>query len=289
MSVLAWILTAMRVVVGDDDDDTGAGILGVGRFPPGPPRLEKDPEGWLECELVRLRKVLLDSQGSCRAHVVSPDGATYFDSRRAWSDRNWAIFRRLSKRDMSRLHLLGNPTVVGQWELVRTLSRPDKPTTAHHEQVLPIRRTITAAEKGARKRAREARKAFGKTEEIQQIIENLRQLGPAEWSRLFRYLPRGFPNDKVRKVMRELLIHHQNGKCPLCDRRLWHAVLDHDHYTDGVRGVLCAGCNGAEGGGIGWTAERKLRFKEYRLNPPAAAFGWLYGSGDSYADPYSDW
>lgn len=47
----------------------------------------------------------------------------------------------------------------------------------------------------------------------------------------------------------ETLISQQSGNCALCLRSLntrkW--VIDHDHVTEEVRGVLCYSCNGALG------------------------------------------
>ena len=48
------------------------------------------------------------------------------------------------------------------------------------------------------------------------------------------------------------LLKEQGGYCPLCrgriDPREKNAmVLDHDHQSGRIRGVLCRGCNGAEG------------------------------------------
>lgn len=50
--------------------------------------------------------------------------------------------------------------------------------------------------------------------------------------------------------MKEFIINkRQNGKCPLCHRPLTviEGCMDHDHVTGRVRGILCRGCNGAEG------------------------------------------
>ncbi|WP_414942718.1 hypothetical protein [Amycolatopsis sp. cmx-11-51] len=39
--------------------------------------------------------------------------------------------------------------------------------------------------------------------------------------------------------------------------------------------ALCAGCNGAEGGGFG-ADQRESQLTTYRANPPAARFAWTY-------------
>lgn len=55
---------------------------------------------------------------------------------------------------------------------------------------------------------------------------------------------RGLTTDDYDAMMK-----HQRGKCAICrkppkKRRL---AVDHDHHTDEVRGLLCAGCNVALG------------------------------------------
>lgn len=53
-------------------------------------------------------------------------------------------------------------------------------------------------------------------------------------------------------VVKRKLIANQNGVCPLCKVNLLslapnNVVVDHCHDTGVIRGVLCRGCNGAEG------------------------------------------
>ena len=59
-------------------------------------------------------------------------------------------------------------------------------------------------------------------------------------------------NKKEISECKENFIKKQKGVCPLCgayianaDRPKLH--IDHDHKTGMVRGVLCSGCNRAEG------------------------------------------
>lgn len=52
-------------------------------------------------------------------------------------------------------------------------------------------------------------------------------------------------------VKRQLMAK-QDGVCPLCGTDLKaipskNVVVDHDHSTGQIRGLLCRGCNGAEG------------------------------------------
>lgn len=66
--------------------------------------------------------------------------------------------------------------------------------------------------------------------------------------------------DKLRKVPRSMMrswaMRHlktvQDGKCPLCGleidmRKKGEGVIDHDHDTGEIRGVLHRSCNAAEG------------------------------------------
>lgn len=71
-----------------------------------------------------------------------------------------------------------------------------------------------------------------------------------------------------------LLVTFQRGMCAVCGvdlevgrwkRRRW--VLDHDHATGLVRGVLCRSCNGLE------AHSTDAAFEAYRSEPPAAALG----------------
>lgn len=62
--------------------------------------------------------------------------------------------------------------------------------------------------------------------------------------KLTRTQLRGFALAHLRGV--------QGGLCPLCERAIdvsipREMVVDHDHYTGEIRGVLHRGCNGAEG------------------------------------------
>jgi hypothetical protein len=49
----------------------------------------------------------------------------------------------------------------------------------------------------------------------------------------------------------ELILGKQGKKCPIClhpiGRGTKQPVLDHDHTTGYIRGVLCRNCNGIEG------------------------------------------
>lgn len=60
---------------------------------------------------------------------------------------------------------------------------------------------------------------------------------------------------QMRPWAQSHLQREQGGRCPLCNEPINMQVLgnkseyvvDHDHDTGEIRGVLCRGCNGAEG------------------------------------------
>lgn len=49
------------------------------------------------------------------------------------------------------------------------------------------------------------------------------------------------------KDIRRALLSQQKGKCALCQEDCYQPVLDHDHATGKLRGVLCKNCNYVEG------------------------------------------
>lgn len=68
----------------------------------------------------------------------------------------------------------------------------------------------------------------------------------------------------------------QRGHCANCAQTV-RLLVDHDHQTGLVRGLLCNGCNIREGKEI--TTGVGTEFAQYRSNPPAARLGLkvLYG------------
>lgn len=66
---------------------------------------------------------------------------------------------------------------------------------------------------------------------------------PCAWSaKLARF---GITEDDYHRME-----HEQEGMCAICDGggRMLHLVVDHDHRTGAVRGLLCRNCNAALGG-----------------------------------------
>jgi hypothetical protein len=41
----------------------------------------------------------------------------------------------------------------------------------------------------------------------------------------------------------EVRLASQGGRCPICEQVLTRPVVDHDHVTGEVRGLLCGPCN----------------------------------------------
>jgi hypothetical protein len=65
---------------------------------------------------------------------------------------------------------------------------------------------------------------------------------------------------------------HQDGRCAICEEAK-ALLVDHDHETMLVRGLLCARCNVSEG------AKSYPWLRAYRANPPAAQIGLVVRYG----------
>lgn len=88
----------------------------------------------------------------------------------------------------------------------------------------------------------------------------------------------------------------QDGRCALC----WHPpnVIDHDHESGAVRGLLCWACNGQEGlyntARLVCVHEPPYCFDDYRSAPPAVSFAWIWPVSPTNGRPldtfrHADW
>jgi hypothetical protein len=83
-----------------------------------------------------------------------------------------------------------------------------------------------------------------------------------------------------RDEKRAALIKMQDGRCAICPSTA-KLIVDHDHETGLVRGLLCRRCNQWEG------QSRSLLFSvdypdvaAYLAAPPAAGLGWMWDLPD---------
>src|SRR6267154_3579184 len=65
------------------------------------------------------------------------------------------------------------------------------------------------------------------------------------------------------------LIAWQRGRCAICGDSHTVCVVDHDHATGLVRGLLCSTCNTTEG----MKRPEDEPFASYRRRPPTAIIG----------------
>jgi Recombination endonuclease VII len=77
-----------------------------------------------------------------------------------------------------------------------------------------------------------------------------------------------------RSEKRAWLCQLQDGKCAVCGEHTEFLLVDHDHATGLVRGLLCLACNSREGRPGG----NYLDIEAYRASPPAAVLAGC-GSG----------
>lgn len=80
------------------------------------------------------------------------------------------------------------------------------------------------------------------------------------------------------------LLEYQNGRCAICEKVITgrQVHVDHDHRTNKVRGILCAGCNTSLGK-FGDDREGVLKVLGYLDCPPAR---WL-GVGREHGETVS--
>lgn len=89
--------------------------------------------------------------------------------------------------------------------------------------------------------------------------------------------------EQGEQLATHLLYDWQDGRCAVCGGSA--DFRDHDHDTGIIRGLLCRGCNGQEGGVAGFPGNR---FERYRQQNPATMLGlriryWSPFTG--YAEP----
>ena len=114
---------------------------------------------------------------------------------------------------------------------------------------------------------REEKAAHAARDAEQQAQQDARE--PACWS---WPLPAEVPNfgiswREVAKATR-FIAEWQDHRCAICGCGSYvSTVVDHDHYTGLLRGILCAGCNTAEG------TSGALIYQKYRERHPANMLG----------------
>ncbi|MFI5867279.1 endonuclease domain-containing protein [Streptomyces sp. NPDC051546] len=95
-------------------------------------------------------------------------------------------------------------------------------------------------------------------------------------------LRRQWPHEKIpRWFVWWRLFELQDGRCARC----WFParMVDHDHRSGRVRGLLCHDCNSREGpysaGRTVCVHEPPYCFEDYWADPPATPFGWSWPPG----------
>ena len=86
-------------------------------------------------------------------------------------------------------------------------------------------------------------------------------------------LPEEFVNVSRRKLY-SILVHHFGSMCQSCGERYGH-VIDHDHFSRLVRGLLCRVCNTWIDNCVHEDAESCL-YAGYLNSPPAERLGLRY-------------
>lgn len=104
--------------------------------------------------------------------------------------------------------------------------------------------------------------------------ERLAERNPDCWSWPVVELDDGSDEWALRVALRDW----HDGRCAVCGYRAPRLVVDHDHDTGLVRGMLCRGCNSAEPHDDGL-------FRKYRERPPAAILKVRL----RYWDPFHGW
>lgn len=77
------------------------------------------------------------------------------------------------------------------------------------------------------------------------------------------------PTTSMPPTFQDLVTWH-DGCCAFCGKRVTALIVDHDHKTGVVRGLLCGGCNIRE---ASLTTSGASEWVAYRTNPPAMSLG----------------
>lgn len=87
----------------------------------------------------------------------------------------------------------------------------------------------------------------------------------------------GWDDSGLSRAEKKARLHQlQDGKCAVCGEHPESLVVDHDHATGLVRGLLCWPCNIREGR----PGSNYLDIEAYRTDPPAAGLGWMWDQPD---------
>jgi hypothetical protein len=161
----------------------------------------------------------------------------------------------------------------------------------------PSRRHVRSLPQSRRRRGTSRRRAAGENLQLTSMATKRRTSTtalnePACWSwevddrslqEAARYSDPNWSSDPRARVRacELVLADWQRWRCAICARtpfargpnaaarRARQLVIDHDHVSGLIRGILCAGCNHAEGR----SSTKAPRYVGYRNRPPAAILG----------------
>lgn len=76
------------------------------------------------------------------------------------------------------------------------------------------------------------------------------------------------------------LIDATGGRCPICEKRVRKWVVEHNHFTNEVTGVVCTRCNVGVLAYSNHDIDTVRRLLAYLEDPPARTIGPLYAPDD---------
>lgn len=81
-------------------------------------------------------------------------------------------------------------------------------------------------------------------ERAKQKVKECHEKNPPNWSVIHRKARYGLTKEQIQELYAE-----QNGRCAICNKSEDTAklVIDHDHETGVIRGLLCQPCNAGLG------------------------------------------